>query len=117
MRPRQLLLCLILGVAAPVGTFCACSSPETANEFSQGQTVPAAVDEVWLATRSAMQGLGRGSKSFDEEKLEATALIEGQRVTVRIEEAGFRRTIVRVMTRDSRVAADVLQSITALLPR
>jgi hypothetical protein len=93
------------------------STAEMDSEYSQGQIVPNAVDEVWVATHSAMRGLGSGRKLFDSEALEAQAVIQGEQVTVRIEGAGYRRTIVRVLTRDAQVAADVLRAITALLPR
>lgn len=93
------------------------STPETDKEYSQGQIVPNAVDEVWVATHAAIQGLGRGNKYFDDVAFEAQAIVQGENVTVRIEEAGYRRTIVRVMTRDATVAANVLRAITALLPR
>ncbi len=95
-----------------------CKSPSaTENEYSQGQIVSMATDEVWVATHSALRGLGRGPKQFDEAKLEAQAVIEGELVTVRIEEAGSARTIVRVVTHDPTVATDVLRTITALLRR
>ena len=93
------------------------SSPNTDNEYSQGQIVSRAVDEVWVATHSALRGLGRGPKRFDEAALEAQAVIGGEEVTVRIEEAGSTKTIVRVVTHDPTVATDVLQAITALLRR
>lgn len=93
------------------------SSPTTENEYSQGQIVSKAVDEVWVATHSALRGLGRGPKRFDEAKLEAQAVVQGELVTVRIEEAGTARTIVRVVTQDPTVATDVLQAITALMRR
>jgi len=111
MHPLPLLLVL-------VALLTGCNSTaETDNEYSQGQIVPNAVDEVWAATHSAMRGLGSGQKLFDSEALEAQAMVQGERVTVRIEGAGYRRTIVRVVTRDANLAENVLRAITSLLPR
>ncbi len=111
MRIFPLLLTLATLVAG-------CRSQASAdNEYSQGQIVSHAVNDVWLATHSALRGLGRGSKRFDETELKAQAIIQGQAVTVRIEKAGQGKTIVRVITPDPTVATDVLQSITALLRR
>ena len=109
---RSLLTLLLLA-----STLLGCSTTPEDNEYSQGQIVTNAVDEVWVATRSAMLGLGRGEKRFDAQAREAVAVVGGETVTVRIEGHSFRKTIVRVVTREAAVAQDVLQAITSLLPR
>ena len=113
MRPLLTLLLLVLALSTLLG----CSSTPEENEYSQGQIVNNAVDEVWVATRSAMRGLGRGEPKLDQGTYEAVAVVGGETVTVRIEEHSFRKTIVRVVTKDAAVAQDVLQAITSLLPR
>ena len=113
-QPALVLLRLLPLLLALALLGCYTTTEET--EYSQGQIVSHAVDEVWVATRSTMRGLGRGEKQFDEQTHEAVAVIGGEKVTVRIEAHSFRRTIVRVITKDVTVAQEVLQAITSLLP-
>ena len=86
-------------------------------EYSSGIIVEQQLQDVWVATRSVLIGFGRGSTRFNEQRHEAQAVIDGEVVTVRIEEHETGRSILRVITDDTELAQTVLSAITALLPR
>ncbi len=104
----------------PLALLLGCRSDgdsQAATEFSRGVVISHRVNDVWIASRSVMMGIGQGAKQIDDQGHEISAMIDGEAVSVRIEEYDASRSILRVITKDADLAQMVQDSITAMLPR